>query len=74
MSFEWPIRKIQDIAERVGMGPFGSSIKVETFVDDGVPIISGSHLHDISLTENSFRYITPKHADKLTVQVQCISR
>jgi type I restriction enzyme S subunit len=25
----WAVRRIEDIAERVGMGPFGSSIKVE---------------------------------------------
>ena len=28
----WETATIEDIAEKVGMGPFGSSIKVETFV------------------------------------------
>lgn len=65
MSSEWPILRIEDVAERVGMGPFGSSIKVETFVDTGIPIISGEHLHDISLTEARFRFITEAHADQL---------
>jgi restriction endonuclease S subunit len=32
----WQIKTIGDIAERVAMGPFGSSIKVETFVSDGM--------------------------------------
>lgn len=65
MSSNWPILKIEDVAERVGMGPFGSSIKVETFVDSGVPVISGEHLHDITLTEKKFRFITEKHAEQL---------
>ncbi|MBK8114477.1 MAG: restriction endonuclease subunit S [Candidatus Accumulibacter sp.] len=65
MSSEWPLYRIEDIAERVGMGPFGSSIKVETFVEEGIPIISGEHLHDVSLIENRFRYITSEHAERL---------
>jgi type I restriction enzyme S subunit len=65
MSSEWPILKIEDIAERVGMGPFGSSIKVETFVESGVPVVSGEHLHDITLTEKKFRFITEQHATQL---------
>jgi type I restriction enzyme, S subunit len=65
MSSEWSILKIEDIAERVGMGPFGSSIKVETFVESGIPIISGEHLHDITLTEKKFRFITEQHATQL---------
>lgn len=65
MSSEWPILKIEDVAERVGMGPFGSSIKVETFVESGVPVISGEHLHDIALTEKKFRFITEQHSKEL---------
>ena len=45
MTRKWPTMAIDDIAQRVAMGPFGSSIKVETFVSDGVPIITGKHLH-----------------------------
>ena len=41
---EWRTATIGRIAEKVAMGPFGSSIKVETFVPEGVPIISGQHL------------------------------
>ena len=32
MAGEWQTLTIKDIAEKVAMGPFGSSIKVETFV------------------------------------------
>jgi len=65
MSSEWTIQRLDDLAEKVAMGPFGSSIKVETFTPNGIPIISGQHLHDISLTEDSFRFISEAHATKL---------
>lgn len=56
---------IEDIAEKVAMGPFGSNIKVSTFVDSGVPVISGQHLNDYYLTDNEFNFITEEHAERL---------
>ena len=47
------------------MGPFGSNIKISTFVSDGVPIISGNHLRGYFLEEPSFNYITEEHAQRL---------
>ena len=62
----WPAKRIEDISEKVGMGPFGSSIKVETFVSEGVPIISGQHLHGFKLDDSvGYNYITAQHAEKL---------
>jgi type I restriction enzyme S subunit len=66
MASKWEYKKIEDIAEKVGMGPFGSSIKVETFVSEGVPIISGQHLHGFRLEEDEgFNFITEEHAMRL---------
>ena len=63
---EWRTATIEEIAEKVGMGPFGSSIKVETFVPEGIPIISGQHLHGARLDENpGFHHISPEHAQRL---------
>ncbi|MBD5486020.1 MAG: hypothetical protein HDR18_10990, partial [Lachnospiraceae bacterium] len=56
---------IADIADKVAMGPFGSNIKVSTFVSSGVPIISGNHLRGYLLEESVFNYITEEHAEKL---------
>jgi type I restriction enzyme S subunit len=61
----WSVKTIGDAAERVAMGPFGSSIKVETFVPEGVPIISGQHLHGFMLEDNIFNFITYEHARRL---------
>lgn len=66
MACEWPMVTIEDIAERVAMGPFGSSIKVDTFVTDGVPVISGQHLHTSKVNDEiAFNFITEEHATRL---------
>ena len=66
MPTEWLTATIEDIADKVRMGPFGSSIKVETFVPDGVPIINGQHLHGIRLDDSAgFNFISDEHAERL---------
>ena len=62
---EWPSATILDIAKKVAMGPFGSNIKIATFVPEGVPIISGNHLRGFFLEEHEFNYITEEHAELL---------
>lgn len=56
---------IGNVAEKVAMGPFGSNIKVSTFVSSGVPVISGAHLHGKIMQGENFNYITAEHASKL---------
>ena len=65
MVAEWQSATIKEVAEKVAIGPFGSSIKVETFVQDGVPIISGQHLCGTRLEDNEYNFITVEHADQL---------
>ena len=66
MAGKWGTATIEDVAEKVGMGPFGSSIKVETFVSDGVPIIGSKHLHKFKMDDaQPFKFITPDHAQRL---------
>ncbi len=62
---EWTIKTVGDVAERVAMGPFGSSIKVASFVRDGIPVISGQHLHGCMLEDTTFNFITYEHAERL---------
>lgn len=60
-----PLIRLGDIAQKIAMGPFGSNIKVSTFVSEGVPIISGNHLRSVFLEEPSYNFITEEHAQKL---------
>ena len=63
---EWPIVTVEDLSEKVAMGPFGSSIKVSTFVPNGVPIISGQHLRGVRVDDSAgFNFITHEHAKRL---------
>ena len=63
MTFE--TIKIADLIDEISMGPFGSNIKVECFVEDGIPVLNGSNLDGFVLKENSFRYVTEEKADSL---------
>jgi type I restriction enzyme S subunit len=66
MAGEWRKARIEEVAERVAMGPFGSSIKVETFVSSGVPVISGQHLHGAKVDDSvGYNFISEHHADRL---------
>lgn len=57
--------KIRDLISEISMGPFGSNIKVECFVEDGIPVLNGSNLDGFSLKEDAFRYVTEEKADSL---------
>lgn len=65
MANEWPIVRVEDIAEKIAMGPFGSNIKVETFVETGVPVISGAHLRGVRLEDGDFNFVTNEHAKRM---------
>lgn len=61
----WKECKLGEVAEKIGMGPFGSNIKVSTFVNEGIPVISGTHLRGIRLEDKKYNSITVEHANKL---------
>ena len=63
MRFE--TMRIAELIDEISMGPFGSNIKVECFVDDGIPVLNGSNLDGIALSEKSFRYVTEEKANSL---------
>ena len=66
MENDWGMARIEEVAEKVAMGPFGSSIKVATFVPEGVPVISGQHLHGFRVDDSpGFNFITGEHAERL---------
>ena len=51
---QWKEYKISEIIEEIAMGPFGSNIKVDNFIDSGIPVLNGSNLQGIKLNEDSF--------------------
>ncbi|WP_320738977.1 restriction endonuclease subunit S [Enterobacter ludwigii] len=61
----WAVVKTEELVSKIGMGPFGSNIKVSTFVDEGIPVISGQHLKESILNDGENNFVTLEHADKL---------
>jgi type I restriction enzyme S subunit len=61
---DWSITTIEKIASRIAMGPFGSRITTDNFVDSGIPIIRGNNLVN-GFNEDSFVYLTSEKADEL---------
>lgn len=62
---EWKEYKISEVIEEIAMGPFGSNIKVDNYIDSGIPVLNGSNLQGFKLNENSFNYVSEDKADSL---------
>ena len=65
MGCDWKTVRMDEIAKKIAMGPFGSNIKVETFVNDGIPVISGAHLRGTRVEDGDFNFVTAEHAARL---------
>lgn len=60
----WELAKLGSLCARIAMGPFGSDITTDNFVDRGVPVIRGGNLKD-GFIDDSFVYVTDAKADAL---------
>lgn len=56
---------IEDIIDEISMGPFGSDIKVDNFVSEGVPVLNGSNINSVRLSENFSNFVTKEKAKSL---------
>jgi restriction endonuclease S subunit len=65
MHDSWVIKHLYEVCTKFGAGPFGSNMKVSTFVDTGIPVVSGNHMTELELVEKSFNYITEDHANRM---------
>lgn len=61
----WNVKPIDEVAVKVGMGPFGSNIKVSTFVPTGVPVLNGKNISTALMDDNCENFITEEHSIKL---------
>jgi type I restriction enzyme S subunit len=61
---EWRVLTIGELAHRIAMGPFGSDIKRENFISEGVPVIRGGNLTD-GFVDEDFVYLSEAKADQL---------
>lgn len=56
---------LDDIAESIVDGPFGSSLKTSDYVDVGVPVLQGKNITGDSFSWKDVRFITEKKAKEL---------
>lgn len=66
---DWEVKTVDQIKSTaksaLAMGPFGSNIKKEFFVKEGVPIIRGNNLTSYRFLDEGFVYLTEEKADEL---------
>ena len=60
----WSASPLGGICRRVAMGPFGSDIKTDNFVESGVPIVRGVNLKD-GFVDDCFVFLTEEKANEL---------
>ncbi|MBT8155146.1 restriction endonuclease subunit S [Epibacterium ulvae] len=69
MSADWPELSIEELKANsknaIAMGPFGSRIKAENFVNSGVPVIKGGNLNGDFILEDKFDFLTEEKATEL---------
>ncbi len=73
MEVDWPELTIDELKAphkgAIAMGPFGSRIKAENFVTEGVPVIKGAQLHGAFVSDTGFDYLTEEKAQELSSSI-----
>lgn len=68
-SGEWKVKPLKHFVTRdrfaIVDGPFGSQLKVDEYVETGVPLIEMEHLFDDFITKSIERHITPRKFEEL---------
>ncbi len=62
---EWPIARISEIAKKITIGPFGSRMKSDCYVPDGVPVIRGTNLTGGKTFSGNWVFVSEQTADTL---------
>jgi type I restriction enzyme S subunit len=69
MSSEWPLISIDEIKAEsrsaISIGPFGSNMKSDCYVNEGIPVIRGTNIAEGPTFKGEFVYITEELADRL---------
>ncbi len=69
MASEWRTMTIDEIKSpaetAISIGPFGSRMKSDLYVQSGVPVIRGNNISDTRALDGGFVYVTPETADGL---------
>ncbi len=64
-SNAWQRHKLGIIVDDIAMGPFGSNLKVDNFISEGVPVIRGGNLNDGGFEDDNFVFVSEEKANSL---------
>ena len=62
---DWDCSQTQDYIKDISMGPFGSDIKVDNFVPEGVPVLNGMNVSECKLIDKFEHFVTDAKANSL---------
>ena len=62
---DWFSQPLGKSLSRVAMGPFGSNIKTDCFIEEGIPVLNGDNISGYLLSEKAFRYVDEEKAYEL---------
>ena len=62
---KWTTYQLGDICDDIAMGPFGSNLKIDNFISEGVPVIRGMNLHEGGFNKKNFAYVSEEKANSL---------
>lgn len=62
---ETRVIRLEEAIKDMAMGPFGSNIKAENFVEDGVPVLRGQNLSDFYINHVPLVFLTEEKANSL---------
>lgn len=65
MASDWSSATIQELATKVTIGPFGSSLKTDAYTPAGVPVIRGTNLCGGRSFVGDWVYVSDTTADRL---------
>ena len=65
MPKNWKTFKLGEIVDDVAMGPFGSNLKIDNFISEGVPVIRGMNLHEGGFNKTNFAFVSEEKANSL---------
>ena len=58
----WEVRNMNECAERIQIGPFGTQLHEEDYIENGIPLINPTHIQDGKIFHNtSFSISNEKH-------------
>ena len=66
MKSEWKKIELSEVITDIAAGPFGSNLKVSSFVPYGFPIIDGANLKGFKVTDNVTKFVTEEKARSLS--------